>query len=848
MADDGRSGAGIALLGAPDKYIGEKQVPSGSRGQPAMLVEITQDVVDGMLTSVRNGRPPVVIFGQNPILKYGETKIVLDASKERFRNELYATADPSTPEDTSDAELHFKGSVDHRLALQQADQAMSGADAALQTLKSNMEAIRKEKTAAKSAPQIIDQNEVLRLTSASNRVSMDIDPLRLNELDRQKRYLGKKGTASQGNVLGRRMLAQNSSNASSPSLSAASPKPTAPTSAPSSMSLIQKAIRVPLMHFLAIKSVKVQDIVRKLRAPKEDIMAMLGKVGKELGGGEWKLADKSYKELDVFNFAYPSDEIRQQAIDNAIRALDRQRLDPQDKVWQKFLPEEERGKGKVVSKLSLGAPATTQKSATPTMKPTQRLKSLTKKVAEPKKKEPRKKKVEEDSFGIAARNKIVKPPTDESNAAVSQKKPLKRATGEEKDAPERRKLGRTDEIKERPAQVRVIKRPIDDEKESQVQKKRLKQSVQDDTESASSNGKRKVLKTSNASSKDASAQDLQKTGRVAKGEAARQSAVVAPAKHSKETVKQDLKAGTRPATKKPQQATGTSKSTGLIEGPMGGFKRVLQPERKVTEQKAAGSTGKTTQPKITEKPFTSTKKVSDHRSKTSPSTGSPAAASDVEKQRVPKKSLVSSTSASANTPGNSDRTLKRKANDIDNDIHKHDVTSKQRRTAHSTPVANGTTATPPSTEKTSTKRKAQDLDTNTKPPAAKKLATSYKAPNTTQTPTPSYSGASSISSTTSSHSQHANAAPAHHHDSPQSLHDYSSASPDYLNLPLNVRRAIELSAQFKVYYAKYHTLYTTLAARKTPPEEKERIELCRQETILNGMKKQIQSYMDHPDG
>lgn len=200
MADDGRSGAGIALLGAPDKYIGEKQVPSGSRGQPAMLVEITQDVVDGMLTSVRNGRPPVVIFGQNPILKYGETKIVLDASKERFRNELYATADPSSPEDTSDAELHFKGSVDHRLALQQADQAMSGADAALQTLKSNMEAIRKEKTAAK--------------------VSMDIDPLRLNELDRQKRYLGKKGTASQGNVLGRRMLAQNSSNASSPSLSA----------------------------------------------------------------------------------------------------------------------------------------------------------------------------------------------------------------------------------------------------------------------------------------------------------------------------------------------------------------------------------------------------------------------------------------------------------------------------------------------------------------------------------------------------------------------------------------------------------------------------------------------------
>lgn len=765
---------------------------------------------------------------------YGDTKVVIEPTKEKFRSELYMTADPATLDDTHEPELTFTGRMEYRLAVRIASKALGGSDSALQSLKSNMEQISREKANSKYTPEIIDHARATALMrTTQKRIAMEVDPLRLQAEDKRKRMMQQSnGKTGRGNVFGSRMVAPNSSNAPSPALSAASPKPNAPTSAPgpSSLSIVQKAIRVPLLHLLAVKPAKLQDIVRKIRAPKNDILVVLGKIGKELGG-EWKLSDKSFKELDVFKFPYPSDEIRKHAIDNATRALDRQRLDPKDKIWQKLLPEEERGKGKVVSKLSLGAAAAVQKAATPTVKPTQRLKSLTKKV-EPKKTEPRKRKAEEDPFDTAPRKRAVKPHTADVRDGPAQKKTAKRPADEEKEAVlERKKLSKvtSDEDKERVTLTKTAKRPNVDDK--QGEKKRLKRPGQDDREGALQ--KKKVPKPST----DSENQEQQKTTRIPKEEVSKAGTAGVPSKDSKqESTKPEQKASNKLPSKKQQQSAvankpSTTESSAMVS------KKVARPERKI-EQKVSDQNAKNIQPKITEKPFHATKKLSDRSKNTS--IGSPATTSDVEKRRTPYKASPSSLTATGvnTTPGNSDRTLKRKANDIDSDIHTtHDTNAKQRKTAHSTPVSNITTAasTPLRSEKSTLKRKAQTLDSDAKQPAAKKLAASLKVPKPTQTPTPSYSGASSISSTSSLHSQHQSAGPTRHHDSPQSLHDSSSASPEHLT----IRQTVDLSARFKSYYAKYHTLHTSLSRREEPPTDAERLQLHKMHETLVKLKKDI---------
>jgi len=70
---------------------------------------------------------------------------------------------------------------------------------------------------------------------------------------------------------------------------------------------------------------------------------------------KWKLTDKAYKELDPYDFRYEGED-RAVAIQSAIAAFDRQRISKDDKIWQKLLPESERGSGKILSKLNLTGP------------------------------------------------------------------------------------------------------------------------------------------------------------------------------------------------------------------------------------------------------------------------------------------------------------------------------------------------------------------------------------------------------------------------------------------------------------------------------------------------------------
>ena len=127
-----------------------------------------------------------------------------------------------------------------------------------------------------------------------------------------------------------------------------------------------RAIRIPLIHFLAVRPVSLKYLVHTLRCEEKDCLEVLDRVGKQyrLDESKWDLSDKAFKELDVWQFGYKTADDRQSAIDRAISSFDRSRLARTHPLWQKLLPFHERGKGKVLSNLNLSDPSA-QRGATP---------------------------------------------------------------------------------------------------------------------------------------------------------------------------------------------------------------------------------------------------------------------------------------------------------------------------------------------------------------------------------------------------------------------------------------------------------------------------------------------------
>ena len=195
---------------------------------------------------------------------------------------------------------------------------------------------------------------------ASNRASLLPEGSKMLE---QANLQSRSSAVLKGNH--RRLLSQATTRSlpTSPSLSATrSPALHAsiPTSVPASNDLKgQKlqAIRVPLIHLLAIRPVSARFLSQKIACTESECREVLQKVGQQhsLDASKYDLSKQAYKELDVWTFNYQSEEDRQSAIDRAISAFDRQRVGKEDKLWQMLLPQGERGKGKSLSRLNLQA-------------------------------------------------------------------------------------------------------------------------------------------------------------------------------------------------------------------------------------------------------------------------------------------------------------------------------------------------------------------------------------------------------------------------------------------------------------------------------------------------------------
>ncbi|KAJ9668434.1 hypothetical protein H2201_001482 [Coniosporium apollinis] len=316
--------SGMALHGAPDASIATAEERFNKR--QVMPIQMNQEVIDELLKSVRSGKPPQIFFGRTPTLRYAGKAHVLDTAPEKFRHELYY--------DDGEHGLEFDGLVNYSLVVKEADPATVGVDSAMEALNSTMATIAEEKEGRRTLSAV--NSPILpsakRPTASSHR----------QDLLKKAGFLSphtqsRPGTPSR--------LAQ-----ASPSLGPA------PTSAPA-MPLIPSsefaAVRHVLVHMLAAKPMKTQELVDAICAPKEKVSTVLERCASREEDGRWQLGNKAYKELDVWEFPYASQEERQAAIDRAVKAYDRLRIGTDDKIWQLLLPKEERGKGKCLSRLVL---------------------------------------------------------------------------------------------------------------------------------------------------------------------------------------------------------------------------------------------------------------------------------------------------------------------------------------------------------------------------------------------------------------------------------------------------------------------------------------------------------------
>ena len=324
----------------------------------AMRLNLSQSTLEELLESLRIDKKARLRLGKQPQLFYGTKRQSFHFSVPAHRSELYLSS-PTTDNEN----IYFSGLLSHNLEVQKAKEATTATDEALANLKQSLSAFEKGKE-SRMTPVITSIDQMKALRAGDNRTATG----------RAAAGLARKSTSKVD--LEKERFFKNAANRSSPaspallaSRSPVSHSAVTPTSAPlppNKDKIRLEALRFPLIHLLAIRPASVATIAEKTRASRDDCLTLLRKYGIENRQDREKfdLRDKAYRDLDIWKFPYPSKEERQAAIDNAISAFDRMRISRQDKLWQMLLPKEERGKGKVLSRLNLRT-GPMPKSATP---------------------------------------------------------------------------------------------------------------------------------------------------------------------------------------------------------------------------------------------------------------------------------------------------------------------------------------------------------------------------------------------------------------------------------------------------------------------------------------------------
>jgi RNA polymerase II elongation factor ELL len=487
-----------------------------------------------------------------------------------------------------------------------------------------------------------------------------------------------------------------------------------PTSQPGSThDAVINALRVPVIHLLARQPASEASLAETCRTSQANMRELLPKIAKRSSpdADKWQLTDKVFRELNPFKFPYQSPEDREQAIESAIKAFDRQRLAKDDKLWQVLLPHEERGKGVCLSRSKVKAIEAKPKASTPMHK----ISDLTKKKAVAKK---------ADDKPVERKAKVVKEP--EAKAKVD----VKAKTA----------------VKERPLVKDVKYEP------------------------------KKASTSSTATSLPA-----------------------------------------RPA------APPTDRYTSSTDPSKVRSKKVPNSEDKSTPRVKPKMAGRDVHRERQARPVRPTMPINTKPKNPSPLSASPPVnASDFEDSHPVHKALAAAVSPAAKSAnGNSDRALKRKANDIDSDIHNHNLAVKKphidRATPNHTPShTNGRLNGSTPSSNNSLKRKSDDSSSSNTPSTAPKVR---KVTNIDT-----------------------GAASRYHNNNSQASPGASSSSTTSPSVPsLSFRQTVELSQRFQKYYKKYEELYWQLTESDKAPTEAQRNDLLKMHKKLEEMKREIKA-------
>jgi RNA polymerase II elongation factor ELL len=490
-----------------------------------------------------------------------------------------------------------------------------------------------------------------------------------------------------------------------------------PTSQPSSThDAIINALRVPVIHLLARQPASEASLAETCRTSQANMRELLPKIAKRSSpdADKWQLTDKVFRELNPFKFPYQSSEDRDQAIEGAIKAFDRQRLAKDDKLWQILLPQEERGKGVCLSRSKVKAIEAKPKASTPMHK-----------ISDLTKKKPVAKKM--DDKPVERKVKVVKEP-----AKVEVKtKPV---------------------VKERPSVKDVKYEPKKASTSSTISTLPARPAAPPPDRYTSSNDPSKMRSKK------------------------------APTSES------------NPATRVKPKIAGRDMHR----------ERQARPVRPVMP--------------INTKP----------KNPSPLSASPPVNASDFEDSHPVHKALAAAVSPAPRTAnGNSDRSLKRKANDIDSDIHNHNLAVKKphvdRATPNHTPShTNGRLHGSTPSSSASLKRKSDDSSSSNTPSTAPKVR------KVTSIDT---GAASRYHNNNNNNSNNSQASPG--------ASSSSTTSPS--STSLSFRQTVELSQKFQKYYKKYEELYWQLTESAKAPTETQRNDLLKMHKKLEEMKREIKT-------
>ncbi|KAK7430251.1 hypothetical protein QQZ08_003226 [Neonectria magnoliae] len=308
----------------------------------AFALTISDNVIEDMIKFVQNGVQNGVPNGKGLKLALGANPTFIYGSK----SHVIPPPDDSSPYDLFLARPFESTKIANKLphAGSLFEKPKNNAPTKVSASKAESKAVKPSKSSTPSA--LNSDQEALQSDMAAIKAGRE-----------KARVVGnlptKRGaTKAKGKLLPGYSSTPRSIPASPGHISLGSPSSTPTLSASQQHFERVKEQRVILVHELAAQDRPLEYLSEKWTGKEEDLRPTLEKVADNLADTkQWAMKKTYWKELDVWNYDYDTQELRQKAIDNAVRQYDKQRLSSNEPEWQKLLPKDERGKGKCLSRL-----------------------------------------------------------------------------------------------------------------------------------------------------------------------------------------------------------------------------------------------------------------------------------------------------------------------------------------------------------------------------------------------------------------------------------------------------------------------------------------------------------------